>query len=363
MRAYIVGGSAVKVDRHFEYSYRDLAYNVLSSCEACGNAEYIVVASALPELMAHQVDLGVHIVQWAGRRVPVVRVESGESSGIAAVEVATSLIHSGTARKVVVLGVEKVTEYPTYIANRMYSLILDYEFEVLRGVSPPVYAALAMRELLKVGFSRECFSSWAVKMHENATRIPHAMLKFKISPESFKEAQVLAEPVTLYDSFALGDGASAIALSSEPVGYEVAVEVVYGSSEVGLPAYARDRVSELQASTKLLKQLRERFGVDLRKVTVELHDSYTPYPIALLYSLGYIDTRCELSELEFINLSGGLKARGHPIGATGVYQVYEVFKLLTGGFDGVSVSSEVGVVHSMSGPDNASRVLLLRRWR
>jgi len=363
MGAYIVGGSIVKVDRHFEYGYRDLAYKVLSSCEVCGDPDYIVVASALPELMAHQVDLGVHIVQWAGRRVPVVRVESGESSGVAAVEVATSLVRSGTARKVVVLGVEKVTEYPTYIANRMYSLILDYEFEVLRGISPPVYAALAMKELMRSGFSRECFSSWAVRMHENATRVPHAMLRFRISVESFKDAQVLAEPVTLYDSFALGDGASAIAISSEPADYEVAVEVKYSSSEVGLPAYARDRVSGLEASTKLFRQLEEKFGVDLRKVAVELHDSYTPYPIALLHSLGYIDTRCELGELEYVNLSGGLKARGHPIGATGIYQVYEVFKLLTGGFDGVSVNSEVGVVHSMSGPDNLSRVLLLRRWK
>jgi acetyl-CoA C-acetyltransferase/acetyl-CoA acyltransferase len=361
MGAYIVGGAVAKVDRHFDLGYRDLAYEVTKECSGCLDVDYIVVSSALPELTAHQVDLGTHIAQWLGRRVPVIRVESGETSGLAAVDLAASLVASGRGRKVLVLGVEKVTDYPTYTANYFYSLMLDYEFEVLRGVSPPAYAALAMKELMKDGVRRECFSSWAVRMHENAASIPHAMLGFKISYDSFKDSQVLAEPLTLHDSFALGDGAAAVVVSNSPDPKASSVEILFSAAEVELPAYSRERISDLNASSKLLKLSLERYGLDLRRVAVELHDSYTPYPIAILRSLGYLDSECDLSELEYLNVSGGLKARGHPIGATGIYQVYEVFKLLTDKLGGKTSPSDYGLVHSMSGPDNVSRVLILRR--
>lgn len=361
MGAYVVGGAALKVDRHFELGYRDLAYRVLRECPECSDVDYVIVSSALPELSAHQVDLGTHIVQWIGRRAPVLRVESGESSGLAAVELAASLAASGRAKRVLVLGVEKVTEYPTYTANYFYSLTLDYEYEVLRGISPPAYAALAMRELMGSGVKRECFSSWAVRMHENAVSVPHAMLRFRISQDSFKDAQVLAEPLTLYDSFASGDGAAAVVVSSEPSGRDASLEIVYSGAEVGLPAYLRDRVSDLSASVGLLRRVSERFGLDLRRIAVELHDSYTVYPVAILRGLGYLDERCDLGGFEYLNLSGGLKARGHPVGATGVYQAYEVFKLMTDGLGGRTVPVEYGLVHSMSGPDNLSRVLVLRR--
>ncbi|MDW8011203.1 MAG: beta-ketoacyl synthase N-terminal-like domain-containing protein, partial [Sulfolobales archaeon] len=268
MSAYVVGGSAVKVDRHFELGYRDLAYRVVRDCSECLDVDYVVISSALPELSAHQIDLGTHVVQWLGRRIPVVRVESGESSGLAAVELAASLVRSGGARKALVLGIEKVTEYPTYTTNYFYTLTLDYEYEVLRGVTPPAYASLAMKELIKSGIRRECFSEWAIRMHENATSIPHAMLKFKISYDSFRDAQVLADPLTLYDSFALGDGAAALVLSSTPSRSDSSVEVVYTNAEVGLPAYARERISDLSASTKALKVAVEKFGLNLRKVVV-----------------------------------------------------------------------------------------------
>ncbi len=361
MRAYVVGGAALKIDRHFELGYRDLAYRVVKDCPECSEVDYVIVSSALPELSAHQVDLGTHVVQWIGRRVPVLRVESGESSGLAAVDVAASLVASGRAGRVLVLGVEKVTEYPTYTTNYFYSLTLDFEFEVLRGVSPPAYAALAMKELMSSGVKRECFSGWAVRMHENAMRTPHAMLKFKISPESFRDAQALAEPLTLYDSFAFGDGAAAVVVSSEPSRSDSSPEIVYSGSEVGLPAYLRDRVSDLAASVGLLRRVSEKLGLDLRKAAVELHDSYTVYPVAILKSLGYLDERCDLGEFEHLNLSGGLKARGHPVGATGVYQVYELFKLMTDGLGDRTASAEYGLAHSMSGPDNLSRVVVLKR--
>lgn len=361
MKAYIVGGSVLKVDRHFELGYRDLAYRVMRECSECSDVDYVIVSSALPELSAHQVDLGTHLVQWVGKKVPVVRVESGESSGLAAVELAASLVKSGSYRRVMVLGVEKVTEYPTYTANYFYTLTLDFEYEVLRGVTPPVYAALAMKELIRSGVKRECFSGWAIKMHENAVSVPHAMLRFKISLESFRDAQVLAEPLTLYDSFAFGDGAAAVVVSSEPNRSDSSVEVVYTRTEVGLPAYARDGVADLTASVRLLKEAIARFGLDARETPVELHDSYTTYPIAILRGLGYLDGGCDLTGFEFLNTSGGLKARGHPVGATGVYQTYEVFRLLTSGLGGRVAPSEYGIVHSMSGPDNLSRVVVLRR--
>ncbi len=361
MGAYIVSGAVVKVDRHFERGYRDLAYDVVKECPDCLDVDYVVISSALPELTAHQVDLSTHIAQWLGRRVPVVRVESGETSGLAAVDLAASLVSSGRNRRVLVLGLEKVTDYPTYVTNYFYSLILDYEFEVLRSVSPPAYAALVMKELMRGGVKRECFSSWAVKMHENATSIPHAMLRFKISYDSFKDSQVLAEPLTLHDSFALGDGAAALVVSSSPNTNASSVEIVFSATEVGLPAYLRENISDLTASVKLLKLSLERYGLDLKKVITELHDSYTPYPIAILRSLGYLDGGCDLNEFEYLNTSGGLKARGHPIGATGVYQAYEVFKLLTDRLGSKTASTDYGLVHSMSGPDNVSRVLILKR--
>jgi len=302
-------------------------------------------------------------------KVKVLRVETGESSGLAALEVAWTAIKSEAAENVLVIGVEKATEYPTYKINKVYSKVLDYETETIRNITPPDYAALIMKAYLrKYGLKREDIVEWPIKMHENASRNPYAQLNFKVNREKVLNSMIISDPIRLLDTFPIGDGAAAIVLTSSKESGRLKaepVELVYTSSAVSIQVHLRDDLTKLPATAEVVSDLRMKFNEKIiNEAAIELHDSYSIYAYLLIEELG-LAARGEalevVNELEFINVSGGLKARGHPLGATGVYQVAELHKLMTSGLAGRRFDGKYAIAHSMSGPDYNARVALLQR--
>ncbi len=374
-KAYLVAAAMIKVGRHFSLSFKDLALEVVKSVvESTGYEapDYLVVSSTLASLQSQQLDVSTIIAQSLGLSgkcfIPSTRVETGESSGAAAVEVAVALVKSGMARRVLVVGVEKMTEYPSAKVNADYSKILDFELEVMRNITPPNYAAMIMKDYMRrYGVSREDLTAWPVRMHENASRNPNAQLPFKISRDAVLKAQVISDPVTLLDSFPLGDGAAALLITDEgfiPPKSE-AVEILATHSSTHIPLYLRDRLASLPATAHLGKVADSLLPSGWRRSSaVQVHDSYSIYGVMALEALGFAKPGCGCSaveELEYLNPGGGLKARGHPIGATSVYGVAELYKLLTEGFAGLTFSGNYGLIHSMSGPDYNSRLIILKR--
>ena len=359
--AYIKSVGLIRIGRYFEKSYKDLALEAIEKALSEGHRPgYVVVSSMLAESALGQLDIGSVLAEWLGMApAPAMRVEAGENSGLAAVEVGAAIAEA-TGKDVLVVGVEKGTEYLTTKTYGDYSRILEWETETVRNIKPPDLAALAMKEYMRrYGVKREDLAAWPVKMHRNAAKVPHAQLRFEIRADAVPSATKISGPLTLLDMFPIGDGAAAILISKERGDSPVEIAGAYAST--GLRYYLRDDPLHLTATAEVLKKAMEFTGGEQ---VIEIHDSYSIYAYLILESAGLAAkgrAPAEVEEMEWVNVSGGLKARGHPFGATGVYQVAELFALMTDGLGGKSYPGEWGVAHGMSGHDGNARVVVLRR--
>ncbi len=359
--AYIKSVGLVRIGRYFDRSYKDLALEAIEKALSDGGRPgYVVVSSMLAESALKQLDIGSVLAEWLGMApVPAIRVEAGENSGLAAVEVGATIAEA-SGKDVLVVGVEKGTEYPTTKTYGDYSHILEWETETVRNVKPPDLAALAMEEYMRrYGVSREELAAWPVKMHRNAAKVPHAQLKFEIRADAVPAATKISGPLTLLDMFPIGDGAAAILISRERGNSPIEIAGAYAST--GLRYYLRDDPLHLAATAEVLQKALELTGGEQ---ALEIHDSYSIYAYLVLESAGLVPkgrAPAEVDGMEWVNVSGGLKARGHPFGATGVYQVAELFTLMTDGLGSRAYTGEWGVAHGMSGHDGNARVVVLRR--
>lgn len=376
MSVYVVSVGMTKVGRHFDKGFKELSIEALEN--ALNNAElslndidYLVVSSAFSESLIYQNDPATMLAQELGlRTVRTLRIESGETSGAVALEVAYSLIKSGQAERVAVVGFEKLSEFPSVRANTVYSRTLDYEVEVLRNISPVNYAALIMKEYMrKYGIDRDSILTWSVKMHENASNNQFAQLPFKITLEKARKGMIVSDPITLFDSFPLGDGAAAVVLTNRAHAENAPnepVEIAAIEGSVGSPLYLRDNIAELPATKEAVKRILSKHELKIdENIAIQVHDSYSIYGLLALEAIGIAEpgkAAEAINRMEYVNVGGGLKARGHPVGATPIYQLSETYLLLTEGFAGKKYDGNVGLIHSMSGPDYNSRIILLRRW-
>ncbi|MEM0037867.1 MAG: thiolase family protein [Zestosphaera sp.] len=375
LRAYVLGSGVTKVDRHYEKSYLDLVDEAVAKATAdvglnLFDVEYLIVSSALPELTINQADPSTTIAQNLGlSKVKTLTVSTGEVSGAAAVDYALTLVKSGRARRVLVVGFEKMSEYPSWIINNAYSKILEYEVEGTRNVSPPDYAALIMKEYMRrYGVSREEIVKWSIKMHENAVRNPNAQLPFTITLDSLSKALRVSEPVTILDSHPIGDGAAALFVTNdESIGRtgSTPVELVDVEAAVNAPPYLRDDVTYFTATATAYEKLSKRHNLKIdHNVALNVYDTYTIYGFLTIEALGLSERGRSpevIGKMPYLNVGGGLKARGHPIGATPLYQIHEVCELFNGR-SWVKYDGDIALVHSMSGPDNSSWLILLRGW-
>ncbi|MEM1600553.1 MAG: thiolase family protein, partial [Sulfolobales archaeon] len=270
---------------------------------------------------------------------------------------------------VLVIGVEKSSEYPTTAINKHLTKLLDYEVESIYDFALVNEAAFLMKEYMeRYRYSREDLSSWSVKMHSNAVRNPYAQLKFTVTKEQVVNSQVLSDPLRLLDSFPIGDGAAAILLTSNDglISNSDYVEIEAVFQATALPLNLRDNILELPATKLLFSRLVKECKVDINDAVLEIHDSYSILGYLIIEELGLVRRGKApevINDLNNVNLSGGLKARGHPIGATGVYQVAEIFKILTEGLGDVRRNVTWGLAHSMSALDLNSAVVVVRRCR
>ena len=375
MKTYVISSGVTKVDRHYEKNYLTLINEAVSKALTnsgldISDIEYLVVSTAFSETILNQVDPSTYIVQNLGfRNVKTLTVSSGEVSGAVALDYAHALIKSGKAHNVLVVGFEKMSEYPSWVINKIYTKILEYEIEGIKNLTPPDYAALIMNEYMrKYGVSREDIVKWSVKMHENAVKNPHAQLQFTISADSLGRALRISEPVTMLDSHPVSDGAAALLIVDESATKKTnkePVEVVDIESSVNLPVYLRDDITCFSATATAYKRLSSKNEIKISKTTaMNVYDTYDIYGLLIIEALGVCGKgeapKC-LDEMPYLNIGGGLKARGHPVGATPLYQVHELRELI-GGASWVKYDGEIALAHSMSGPDNNAWLVLLRRW-
>ncbi len=379
-RVYVVGVGMTKVGRIIDKSLRELAAEAaFKAIDEVGNEppEAVIVGNMLSSLI-EQENLASLIADYLGLRgVTGFKVEGACGSGGAAFLAGYSLVASGLFKRVLVLGVEKLNERPTPDTSRGLAWAADSDYELIYGVSFAGLNALIMRLYMsRYGITREEMGLWAVLMHENGYYNPYAHLRKKVTLEEVIKSPVIADPIRLYDACPISDGAAAVYIAAEDVARELSDAPIYVAG-IGNAVDSTDITSRFELDEFLASRLSAERALRMAKLYVkdvdvaEIHDAYSIVAMLSIESIGFApkgkapkmlsEGRFKPGDKPTLNPSGGLKSRGHPVGATGVYQIAEVTMQLRGDFPGLKVGGEVGLAQNIGGVGSNVTTVVLRR--
>ncbi len=346
----IIGIGQVPVGEHWDRSLRHLAYEAILAAVRDGGIDRIdalYIGNMLSGELNSQEHLGALVADFAGLRgVEAVKVEAACGSGAAALRMGYIAVAGELADVVVVCGVEKMTDTIGDDTTSALAMAADADYEASQGLSFVAINALLMRRYLhEYGFSHSDFAHFTVNAHRNAANNPYAMFRHPVTVEAFRQARMIADPINLLDSSPICDGAAAVVLA--PTAW------VRGRGRrnvrIAASAIATDSVSLhdrrdplwLDAVALSAQKAYKQAGVGPQEIDLfELHDAFTIMSALSLEASGFAPrgggVRLAMEGDIFIggripiSTMGGLKARGHPVGATGIYQVVEVVEQLRG---------------------------------
>ncbi len=346
----IIGVGQTKVGEHWATSLRHLALEAVQAAMADAGvtrADALYVGNMLSGELAGQEHLGALVADFAGLRgIEAFKVEAACGSGAAALRMGYVAVAGGLADIVVVVGVEKMTDMLGPDTTAALAMAADGDYEAAQGASFVAINALLMRRYMhEYGYNHQDFAPFAVNAHRNGTNNPHAMFRFPVTAERFARAKMICDPINLLDSSPICDGAAAVVLAPADAARALsAAPIRIAASAVGTDALAvHDRRDPLVLDGAVLSTRRacEQAGIEPQDVDLfELHDAFGIMAALSLEAAGFADKGQGLrlaleGEIGIegrvpIATMGGLKARGHPVGATGVYQVVEVVQQLRG---------------------------------
>ncbi|AET31874.1 thiolase family protein [Pyrobaculum ferrireducens] len=362
---YVVGGALYPAGRHYDKNHDDLAAAVLDKAIADAKADIdaLFVASSTTELANRQQILGAYILESIGiDKIPVFRIENGDGSGGAAVALAYHALKSEEYNCVAVVGVDKPNDVLSNQQQDIYTTTLDTYFERYFGFTPLSLAALmAKMYLKKYEYKYEDLARWAVYMHAHGAGNPYAYFKRPIKLEDATNSEVVSEPLRLYDVGPLADGAAAAVLCANK---KDGPRILTATTATNTRSFnARQEYDVLYSLQEASRRALDKAGVTPRDVAAaEVHDSFSILGVLAVEGLGLVKRGGALAALREgdlpVNLSGGFKARGNILGATGVYQLVEVAWQLMGK-EFKRVDGSHGVIHSMGGIDKISTVVVL----
>lgn len=322
------------------------------------NAQFLCGQGHVGPLAAEVLGLG---------NIPTLRVEGACASGGLAFRQALIAVASGMYDVVLVGGVEKMTHQSTETVTAGLASASDFELEAGLGATfPALFAMIANRYFHEYGNVREEMAMCAVQNHEHALLNPDAQLQKRITVEQVKNGVPVAHPFTIFDCSLVSDGAAFVVLAATDVAKAVCrkriVEVV-GCGHAGdtLTIATKRSLTTFDATLKAAGQAYLMAGVKPADIHLaEVHDCFTITQIINIEDLGFFEKgrgaravaegKTAAHGVIPVNVSGGLKAKGHPIGATGLSQIYEVVTQLRGdGGDRQLRNAEIGLTHNIGG--------------
>ena len=311
------------------------------------DVEGVFYGNFMGELSEHQGHQGPLMAEAAGVHAPATRCEAACASGGAAIREAVTRIRNGEDDVLLVGGTERMTNLGTGGATEALAIAADDLWEVRAGMTfPGAYALMAQAYFEEYGGEREDLAHIAVKNHDHALPNEKAQYQQAIETADVLEAPMVSTPLGLYDSCPISDGAAAVVLTSESYADEHGLEApvaVTGTGQGGdrLALHDREYLARSPAARKAGEEAYEDAGISAGDIDVaEVHDCFTIAEVLALEALdlepvgeGISAARDGRTTAEGdlpVNLSGGLKAKGHPVGATGVAQIAELTSILRG---------------------------------
>jgi acetyl-CoA C-acetyltransferase len=353
----IIGIGQTPVGEHWERSLRHLAYEAIAAAmrdAGVERADALYLGNMLSGEISGQSHLGPLVADFAGLRgIEAIKIEGACAAGAAAVRMGYMAVAGGLQDIVICAGVEKMTDD---VGNRLTSGLAqaaDADYEAIHGVSFVALNALLMRRYMyEYNVRHEDFAGFAINSHANAVGNPNAMFPRPITLEAFKKAAMVADPINLLDSSPMADGAAAVILCPS----EQAREFTDNAVRIAASAMATDSLSIhdrrdplwLQAAQDSAQRAYRQAGVWPGEIDLfELHDAFTIMAALSLEATGFAE-RGKGWQLAIngdirpdgripICTMGGLKARGHPVGATGIYQIVEAVQQLRGEAGGCQI--------------------------
>jgi acetyl-CoA C-acetyltransferase len=331
------------------------------------------------ESYEHQGHTGATVADWAGLLpVSATRTEAACASSGAALRTAVQAVLSGLSDIVMVGGVEKMTHRSTADVTEYLAMASDYPFEQWQGMTfPGLYALMATAHMHQYGTTEKDLAMVAVKNHYHGSMNPKAHIQKEITLETALGSRVVAWPLKLYDCSLITDGASCLILARPELAKrftDMPVQIIgsgQASDSIGL--YERGSFTSLAAAKTAAKQAYEMAGVKADEVDVaEVHDCFTIAEIIAYEDLGFCrqgeggrlvqQGETKLGGKIPVNTSGGLKSKGHPVGATGTAQAYEIYLQLTDQADRRQVKgAATGLTHNVGGSGATAAVHIYRR--
>jgi acetyl-CoA C-acetyltransferase len=391
----IIGIGQTDVGEHWERSLRDLAVDAIIAALKDSHAERVdalYVGNMLSGEVTAQEHLGTLVADWAGfAGAEAFKVEAADASGAAAVRLAYLAVASGVHDFVLACGAEKTTDADAETTNAAWSYGTDAEYEGNQGVTVPSMAGLLLRRYLhEFGVPREDLAPFPVIAHANGANNPHAMFRSPISADVYARASMVADPISMFDVAPMCDGAAAVLLCPSEMAQRFGAKPV----RIRASAAATDRLAVhsrtdplfLQASYLSAQRAYMQAGVGPSELDLfEVHDAFSILAALSLEACGFAErgkATVLAKEGAFdlhgraptpkshrlrregtgygvptpkrgygvpICTMGGLKARGHPIGASGVYQVVEIVQQLRGEAGANQLEAHLGMAQSLGG--------------
>ena len=339
----------------------------------------LYIGSMSPGLFAGQEHIGALVADYSGLSgIPATRVEAACASGGLALREAYLTIKSGAMDIVVAGGVEKMTDVTTSSAMIALMGAGDQEWEAFKGVTfPSLYALMARRHMAEYGTTIEQISQVAVKSHHNASLNPCAQFPFKVTLEQVMNSSLIADPLRLLHCSPITDGAAAVVLASEEVAKRLVDDPIWiiGSSMATDTIALHDRKSLSRIDSTIIASKKAYKDAKIKPEDIdfaEVHDCFSIAEILAIEGLGFCKPGeggkiTEEGETEIdgripINPSGGLKGKGHPVGATGIAQAVEAVLQLRGKAGRRQVKdAEIGLIHNLGGSGATTVINILKR--
>jgi acetyl-CoA C-acetyltransferase len=338
-----------------------------------------LIVGQMSENFEHQAHVAPALSDWAALLpAPAIRTEVACASSAAALRCGIFSILSGIYDVVMVGGLEKMTNRTTAETTEYLSMAADFPFEQWNGVTfPGLFALMATAHMHEYGTTEEQMALIAVKNHHNGALNPKAHMQKEVTKEQVLGSKMVAKPLKLYDCSLISDGASCAVLTRPEIAKKYSETPVYivgsghGSDSIGL--YGREKLTSMKAIGAAAKEAYNMANIKPSDVDVaELHDCFTIAELIAYENLGFCPSGAGGKFIESgtptldgelpVNTSGGLKSKGHPVGATGVAQLYEVYLQLTGQAEKRQVKDcEVGLTQSLGGSGATCFVHLFRR--
>lgn len=362
----LVGSGQTRFGEWWDKSLRDLMSEaVAATIENSGlnplEIDLVIVGNMLGETLSDQAQLGAMAASLLPHHPPALRTEAACGSGGVALHTACAMLESGRAQTVLVIGAEKMTDVPTDIVSAGLMAAADAEKDAISGLTfPGIFGLIANRYMYDHGLTREQLNAVSAKHHAAGAANPFAQFRKAIPAEAISKSAPVADPLCLLDCSPVSDGAAAVILSTKHESNLRMAASQLATDHVSLTD--RPSLTSFTATQSAMEQALTEANITRQDIgCIELHDCFSIAAIINVEDLGFaqpghgIELYLEDPVGVTVNHSGGLKACGHPVGATGVKQLIDVSKQLK------ESEKQFGLAHNFGGTGATCTIHLLER--